>query len=370
MTLERWYHRAAIVIWPRSRQFEVWCDAGTDAAIAGLAQMISRAKKWKKADRAAKLEECRQFATQIVESWRVRRSSNHVDPGEAQNKRESIFESLEELNEPKLVQRMIEKVMPTDVFLVFPKRVLDWMAQQGWAGFADALKAMVTQSSDIALTRDIKILRQIATFGDSSTEQTNLCQQLAPLIVEAIEKFDKEALAAWNCPRWDRTEIVVDLVSALVSLGEPVLLDRFLSWQSIHPRYELTDVQIPAVTKLAPLLKRAISKNRAIKNWIKGLEKELETRTKSAPKKPSDWKRESDLSCSCADCKRLAAFLADPTQPEARFPLAKSRRQHLHGVIGRDQCDCTHETLRTGSPQVLVCKKTIASYTQAYKVYE
>ena len=33
LTLERWYHRAAIVIWPRERHFAVLCGAGTQAAI-------------------------------------------------------------------------------------------------------------------------------------------------------------------------------------------------------------------------------------------------------------------------------------------------------------------------------------------------
>ena len=35
MTLERWYHRAAIVIWPRDQHFAVLCGAGTEAAVGG-----------------------------------------------------------------------------------------------------------------------------------------------------------------------------------------------------------------------------------------------------------------------------------------------------------------------------------------------
>ena len=40
MTLERWYHRAAIVIWPRDRHFAVLCGAGTEAAVGGLEAMV------------------------------------------------------------------------------------------------------------------------------------------------------------------------------------------------------------------------------------------------------------------------------------------------------------------------------------------
>jgi hypothetical protein len=42
MTLERWYHRAAIVIWPKENNFRVLCDAGTDAPISGLKSMVGK----------------------------------------------------------------------------------------------------------------------------------------------------------------------------------------------------------------------------------------------------------------------------------------------------------------------------------------
>ncbi len=372
MTLERWYHLAAIVIWPQSHQFKVWCDAGTDAAIAGLEQMISKQKKAKKADREEKLEQCRQFAFQIVESWHPGRSMDDwdTDKEKTKTKRESMFDSLAELDQPLLVQRLIEEVMPEDADLMFSKQFLRWIAKQGWTAFTNALTAMATQSSADTLNRDIMVLRQIATLRDSDRARTKLCKQLAPLIVHAIEKFDPKASNQWSFPRWDRTQIVIDMVSALSFVDDERLLNRFLSWLSIHPRYGLTEVQIPAVVKLAPMLKKAMEMKRAVKNWIKGMKTELLSRTKSEPMKPSNWKRQSELSCSCADCARLSMFLADPTQPEARFPLASARRRHLHSQIDQHQCDCTHETLRVGSPQLLVCKKTNANYARECKAYE
>ncbi len=102
MSLERWHHRAAIVVWPRSHQFKVWNHAGTDTAIEGLAQMIAKLQKAKKAEREEKLEQCRQFASQIVESWQPGRSSSNLEMGEGTKKREFIFESLNETSRVKL----------------------------------------------------------------------------------------------------------------------------------------------------------------------------------------------------------------------------------------------------------------------------
>jgi len=53
MTLERWYHRAAVVIWPRERHFEVLCGAGTGASIGGLQTMVMQLKRAAQARRDA-----------------------------------------------------------------------------------------------------------------------------------------------------------------------------------------------------------------------------------------------------------------------------------------------------------------------------
>ena len=45
MTLDRWYHRAAVVIWPRSRHFQILSGAGTEASIGGLEAMVKRLKR-------------------------------------------------------------------------------------------------------------------------------------------------------------------------------------------------------------------------------------------------------------------------------------------------------------------------------------
>ena len=169
----------------------------------------------------------------------------------------------------------------------------------------------------------------------------------------------------------DHKEVVADLIRSLLAVNDDKLLSRFLAWQSIHPRYQLTEVGIPAVVELVAVLKESAKGNRPIRNWIDEIVQVLKSRTVEPPRKPTDWRRESKIpDCWCGDCMRLSEFLSDPTRPEARFPLAKPRRQHLHGVIDRLGLDCTHTTLRVSNPHVLVCKKTTASYEQACKVFE
>ncbi|KAH7141955.1 hypothetical protein EDB81DRAFT_885007 [Dactylonectria macrodidyma] len=76
-----------------------------------------------------------------------------------------------------------------------------------------------------------------------------------------------------------------------------------------------------------------------------------------------------EVSCSCRDCQELNAFLANPEQTVDRFPLNKKRRQHLHQGLDSARIDCTHTTLRQGSPQTLVVTKTFKHNAEARRVW-
>lgn len=163
---------------------------------------------------------------------------------------------------------------------------------------------------------------RLTHLSESSSERRKLCIDLAAILIEAIERIDAERHGSWNAPRIDREQLTVDVARSLAAIGNEKLLKRFFDWQFDHESYDLIEVQIPAAKLLTSQSKESVTKSRAVQGWIEGICKELQLRTKYEPQKPTDWERESDLTCNCADCKQLAAFLANPTQAEARFPLA------------------------------------------------
>ncbi|MEZ5412530.1 MAG: hypothetical protein R2761_31130 [Acidimicrobiales bacterium] len=65
---------------------------------------------------------------------------------------------------------------------------------------------------------------------------------------------------------------------------------------------------------------------------------------------PSPWH-------TCDDCTLLASFLTAPDQPVLEWPLAESRRRHMHDAIDRFELPVTHTTRRKGSPYTLVLTK-------------
>ncbi len=369
MTLERWYHRAAVVIWPRTRHFHVLCGAGTDAAVGGLAAMVGRLKRASKARREVMQQECRSFAAAIIDAWTPGHRGYAWDKKNVD--RNAFPAALCELNDPALVQRFLSEALPGDATVQLDKSFGKFCKQHGWKRFAKQLAAVIEASSAATIGRNAEILRTLCTLRDKNSERIEVCAQLCEQAARAVESFDNNpAERDWRVREVDRAGLLGSLVAAMLAVGAEQSLGRLIDHVWSCGKYDLTAAQLAAMFRLEKQLGKLAKSSAAISKWLSACRAELERRTHSAPQKPTDYRRAAELSCNCGDCRALARFLADPDQPQARFPLAKQRRQHLHQIIDGHRCDCTHVTERRGSPYVLVCTKTTASYEAACQVHE
>ena len=76
-----------------------------------------------------------------------------------------------------------------------------------------------------------------------------------------------------------------------------------------------------------------------------------------------DWSIELPAGgCTCGLCDTLRAFLTDPSRRTFDWPLAKDGRQHVHSRIDTAELPVTHITRRTGRPYTLVLRKTSALF--------
>jgi hypothetical protein len=83
---------------------------------------------------------------------------------------------------------------------------------------------------------------------------------------------------------------------------------------------------------------------------------------------PNDWSMKIDLKCICPDCKILQNFIYSKDSFELKLPLNKDRRQHLHYAIDKNELDISHETIRKGSPFVLNLLKLKSIFTKNDKI--
>ena len=377
MTLERWYHRAAVVVWPRANHYHVLCEAGTNAAIAGLDAMVRKLKRARKADREGERDSCLKFAAAIIDVWGPQKSQfdsyfsySHRDRDEFD---QTLFPRLlQELDAPDLLQRLLREIAVDDAKVEFDKSFPRFCKRHGWETFEDALAAVIDATTSATVARNAALLETLCLQRDKAADRIALCQRLADRFVAALEKIDAHPPKDdWRAPRIDRSGLLVSLVKSLVTVEADEPLDRLVGHAlSRSKEYDLTDVHLKAIFSLETWLGRKLDRPvPAIAHWLADCRAELERRTAEPPAPPADFRRDDKLSCKCADCRELSRFLADPAESVHEFRRAKAARQHLHQVIDGNRCDLTHVTRRTGSPYTLVCTKTTASYEAACDVF-
>lgn len=370
MTLERWYHRAAVVIWPRSMHYHVLCSAGTDASIGGLEPLVKRLKRASRAKREGLRSECLAFAAAILDSWNPDTRSYPWERTE-RIERGVFSDLLCQLGDEDLIRRFLAEVMPADGTVQLGKSFVTFCKRQGWTSFEAELATVLETMTVATVARNAQLLQTLCGVRDKNAERIELCWRLSARAVTALAKFDaKPRNRDWHWQEIDRAALLRLLVTAMTSVGAEQSLARLFDHALVCGEYDLTDAHLAAIFALETRLAKMPGGDTAVTRWLAACRRELENRTAQAPREPTDYRRAAKLSCKCSDCRKLSAFLADPNLPQARFPLAKERRRHVHGVIDSNRCDCTHVTERVGRPHTLVCTKTTASYQAACKIYE
>ena len=371
MTLERWYHRAAIVIWPREEHFAVLCSAGTQAAIGGLEAMVKGLRRGSTEQREATRGDGLQFAGAIIDGWQSPRARWFGD-GDDKADRSVFSKLLCKLDDPGLMRRFLSEIVPNDGSAEIHHEFTKLCRRHGLSTFEAELTQAFNAASEATLLRNAQLLHLICRQPDHDKADAAACTRLCESAVAALERFDDQAPKdAWGFRTLDRTALLVTLVSAMLEIRAQHPLRKVIDHTLAHrEQYDLTDTHLAAIFKLAPRLGTLSPPDEAIGHWLSACRRELQGRTARAPQAPVDYRRDAELSCACADCRVLSRFLANPDERECRMPLNKDRRGHLHRIIETNRCDVTHVTERRGRPFTLVCKKTTASYERAFKTFE
>jgi hypothetical protein len=372
MTLDRWYHRAAVVLWPATARFDVLCSAGVESAVAGLQQMVRRWSNAPKDEKTSLREQCSAFAQRIIDNWPSREFAEYYSP-KAEKDRPELLPLLKKLGDTKLIAGWIQNVFGRDASIDPGKTLGDICQQHGWLSFQRELQPIFERTTSETIRRNARLVARWALRKGSDGERRELCRPLVHNLVDALEKLDtKKANDDWRLQRLDRAKLLPRLVQACLALEETQLLARLADHVlGLPEKYDLTKTQMAAITRLAPWLKRRLMRPSApVHTWLKAIQRELESRATNPPLKPTDWRRDASIPCDCADCKELSRFLDNPHEETRRMPLAEHRRRHLHQIIDSNKLDLKHVTERRGRPYTLVCTKTTGSYERKLKAHQ
>lgn len=355
-TMDRWYHRAAIVLWPRERAFAVRAEASPAWALEVLKQRI----------RAGRVPEAQEMAASLLPFWgtvATREERRHFFA--------KVLRVAEGLDRPALAASLLqpfrmEALSPgrAPALVALVKRYGEGWARSllsEWSGSHRSSMRLDRRDRLAWLTSLPRLCEALRTADDAvgTLAARLLLEDRLGELKAAIEgsrgllspSRRDEALAALAGPILGFLESTA-AVKAADQREEAV---TFLCAAENEPLLPCLVQMLRAAAKaVAPAQRAALGLDVIGQHCTRLLEARLELPARDA----DDWSIAPPESCRCELCGKLAAFLSDPKERQLEWPLAKERRRHVHGQLDAHELPVRHETRRSGSPYTLVLSKT------------
>ncbi len=354
-TVDRWYHRAAVMLWPRARTFAIRAKASPTWAIREIAKALARGSS----------DVARQQVGEMLPFW-----SRAAAGEQAPSFVEQILRVAMQVGDAELAAALVEPLEIERITSRMAPRCADLLARYGlpwcWAVF-ERWTARVARGYGHE-----PCAAWIASLPD-------LCGPLCKAVGgDGIELARRLARSQWT---WldERIRLSCDSLPSsaalrgLVNLSEAIV-GLLLTAELAGDR----ELQTTIIERLSP--ERGYPTHGAIGVLRAGLARRttmlglaslhadctrMLNRLLSAPvRRSGDWSIAPPRRCACELCKRLSRFLLAADEQQLDWPLAKDRRAHVHQTITYHELPVTHVTRRVGSPYVLVLTKTKELFTR------
>ncbi|MCU4183391.1 2OG-Fe(II) oxygenase [Acidiferrimicrobium sp. IK] len=354
-TLDRWYHRGAVVVWPRSRAFAVRAEASPSWALDSIVTHVRKGDVSAAQESAAMLSPFWERATRAMEA-------------------SGFF--VKTLRVARLVD---DPALATMLLGPFRTEMLT-------PGNAKALGALLAGYGE-AWAKDL-------VAGWSARRRFHYSKGRSPrdwivmlpeLCVALQESGDGGTVAARLLVRdawkWLATTIGQGLdqparsrrEESLSQMVRPVaaLLEAAALVGAVEVRDEAVELlcgEDEDIARCAIGILRATPTHQwpptGLDTVASHLAVALEGRMNRPARADGDWSVELQKGCGCELCGTLRMFLQDRCKTTLEWPLAQERRSHVHRRLDDAELPVTHQTRRQGRPYTLVLTKTEAVFEQ------
>ncbi|MFC4114188.1 2OG-Fe(II) oxygenase [Nonomuraea zeae] len=350
-TLDRWYRRAALVIWPRSLGFASRAEASPEWALGELTRLA----------RAGKIAEAREAVRSLKSFWHA--AGRYPGQTELLGK---ALEAARELDDAEIAAMLLrpfalERLVPPhgpafaalaahygDIWI--DGLLHDW--SEGWRpGSYGLVQAPLEWLENLP-----RLCAALSAEGSPSTAAarrivdlswTMLAGQVGPALDGPLTSRREAWLTTLGAP-------CSGIIAAAAQLG---------STNVLRDAHNLARTTGDRAHVLAMATLRAAGAHRAGFGELATSSAERIRAALSQPQRaPGDWSIVLPAGCVCELCEVLGTFLRHPERRALDWPLAKDRRRHVHARIDDAELPVRHETRRQGRPYTLVLTKTEALF--------
>jgi hypothetical protein len=354
-TLDRWYHRGAVVLWPRQLGFRVRAEVSPEWAVEELSKLL----------RAGELDQARDDVKSLEPIW-----GRIVGDGATT----SAFVSKALLVACGLDDRTLSAILlaPLRLPMLEPDHAPallglhdaygeDWVSElvDDWSFGGGMWGSRPDWLSWIASLGRLSEALAAAGPGGLSVAR-RLAQRSWVALRDATKPRRDVASPSRRADALDElAKPVLGLLETTAVVGDTDLRDQVVGFLCDDPdgSDDLLPVMI-TVLREAEVREPEVRTAASLDVVARHCQRRLEARLARPPRAADDWSIELPSGCACDLCRTLGTFLTDPARQVHEWRIAKEKRQHVHMRIDGAELPVRHETRRQGRPHTLVLSKT------------
>jgi hypothetical protein len=366
-TLDRWYHRAAIVVWPREHAFANRAEASPAWALDELAAMAS----------AGDAAGARTAVATLAPFWDsavgARAPEETSRTSEIFGKALRVADAAADAKAATILLRPFRIENLTDVYVssfgnIAGRYGEQWTAEllRTWFGGDQPAWAYGGGQERQQWVADW-LPGLCAGLHATGSTGTVAAQRLLELAWEWVAKDIGSGLASSPPSRRDKeaADLGKPLASVLIAAaaagaaGTRDMVCRHLRQQGDA----VTVLEMSALRAATESPRDSERGDAGFGELAADCAARLRVRLARPRRASGDWSVPLPAGgCACGLCGTLRAFLEDKSRRTFEWPLAKDGRHHVHSRIDAVELPVTHVTRRQGRPYTLVLTKTDALF--------
>lgn len=345
-TMDRWYHRGVVLIWPRTLTFGNRAEADPSWALADLSARLA----------AGDREAVRRDLAAVHALWPQLVRSPAISLAR-------VIEIAAQVNDPTTARMLlapfpIEDLTPAEGALLSTLTEpygVPWLLDLVTGWFANRTRPAPGDDWSLGLPELCAAVREHPEVGRAILRGT--WERLQP----RLSAYGQVAPTSWT--RAKVLELVGPVAAALRAAtehGDDATRGDIQSLLMSAEDFQPVVIGVLDSAQAWPAQVRSAAGGE-LAAYVRGC---LQRRLEQPEREAGDWSINIATRCNCLQCQELSAFLADATTQSHEWRLAEQRRDHITSTVTQSELPVAYETLRQGRPYTLVLRKTDALFTR------
>ncbi len=320
-----WYHRGAVIMWPKERELDLVAKMDVDYGIHVLKRAIQDQNK---------LEG--EYRQQLI------RLAHHIVETQPSYRQEDIAAELIKLGDIELLKKALFRQANAYSIDIDPNLLIKVAERFGWEHVATDVQLRITARNGLQwLDSLLQTGQSISDAGQGFMRKwvasrwqqslTSAMQSVAepawPSTARARDRYQYQ-VARFNTEKSAKQDEIIYLVRLTSCLNMETLASKVIERLADPPEENfLTETYGPAIIRALNSLEKKEHNQTIAHQFPAAVRQCIQAEYPNPPEPPQDWSREGRLDCDCEFCTAVNAFL--PKADVSSIGIYKTLKRNL-----------------------------------------